>query len=182
MDANTLGDLIVSRDKINQRIRELQKMAGAWTSDCDPMFRHEALTRAVQRGLLALDQHELEWLYQNPIALFTLHDEVNKASDAHIDTWGPPDKPSSEPELEGEYADLEDADEFEGPYEDAISFDTDGSEFWMPRIFADAKELWNNRPASQGQSEQDPMESSDQFRIAMLITEDPDVDSDGNQQ
>jgi hypothetical protein len=67
--------MVVDREKVNARIRQLQAVrhervlpTGGWDFDL--------LMRVVSEGLDVLSDVQLDWLFDNPVALFMLHDQV----------------------------------------------------------------------------------------------------------
>ena len=74
-DDTSLKDIVVDREKVNARIRQLQAVRGerhVWTDGWDS----DLLDRVVGEGLDVLCDSQLEWVFDNPIALFMLHDRV----------------------------------------------------------------------------------------------------------
>jgi hypothetical protein len=74
-DDVSLKSMVVDREKVNARIRQLQAVrhervlpTGGWDFDL--------LMRVVSEGLDVLSDVQLDWLFDNPVALFMLHDQV----------------------------------------------------------------------------------------------------------
>ena len=74
-DDVSLKSMVVDREKVNARIRQLQAVrhervlpTGGWDFDL--------LMRVVSEGLDVLSDVQLDWLFDNPVALFMLHDRV----------------------------------------------------------------------------------------------------------
>ena len=74
-DDSSLKSMVVDREKVNARIRQLQAVrhervlpTGGWDFDL--------LMRVVSEGLDVLSDVQLDWLFDNPVALFMLHDQV----------------------------------------------------------------------------------------------------------
>ena len=75
VDDTSLRDLVVDRELVNARIRQLQAVRGerhVWTDGWDS----DLLGRVVSEGLDVLCDSQLEWVFDNPVALFILHQEV----------------------------------------------------------------------------------------------------------
>ncbi len=70
-DDTSLKSLVVDREKVDVRIcllcREPQQTDG-WDKDL--------LDRVVAQGLDVLNDSQLDWLFDNPVALLMLHQEV----------------------------------------------------------------------------------------------------------
>lgn len=74
-DDTSLKGIVVDREKVNARIRQLQAVrhervlpTSGWDFDL--------LERVVEHGLDVLSDEQLDWLFDNPVALFMLHDRV----------------------------------------------------------------------------------------------------------
>jgi hypothetical protein len=74
-DDVSLKSMVVDREKVNARIRQLQAVrhervlpTGGWDFDL--------LMRVVSEGLDVLSDVQLDWLFDNPVALSMLHDQV----------------------------------------------------------------------------------------------------------
>ena len=83
-DDTSLKGIVVDREKVNARIRQLQAVrhervlpTDGWDSDL--------LDRVVSEGLDVLCDSQLEWVFDNPIALFMLHQEVLESGSSY---WG----------------------------------------------------------------------------------------------
>ena len=84
VDDTSLRDLVVDRELVNARIRQLQAVRGerhVWTDGWDS----DLLGRVVSEGLDVLCDSQLEWVFDNPIALFMLHDRVMESGGSY---WG----------------------------------------------------------------------------------------------
>ena len=75
VDDSSLKSLVVDREKVNARIRQLQAVRherilprGGW--------HPSILDHVVEHGLDVLSDVQLDWLFDNPVALFMLHDRV----------------------------------------------------------------------------------------------------------
>ena len=74
-DDTSLKDVVVDREKVNARIRQLRAVRGerhVWTDGWDS----DLLDRVVDEGLDVLCDSQLEWVFDNPVALFMLHEAV----------------------------------------------------------------------------------------------------------
>ena len=75
VDDSSLKSMVVDREKVNARIWQLQAVrhervlpTSGWDFD---LFE-----RVVSEGLDVLSDVQLDWLFDNPVALFMLHQEV----------------------------------------------------------------------------------------------------------
>lgn len=84
VDDASLKGIVVDRELVNARIRQLQAVRGErhiWTDGWDS----DLLERVVSEGLDVLCDSQLDWLFDNPVALFMLHQEVVESGGAY---WG----------------------------------------------------------------------------------------------
>lgn len=84
VDDSSLKSLVVDREKVNARIRQLQAVrhervlpTGGW--------HPSILDNVVAHGLDVLSDAQLDWLFDNPVALFMLHMEVVESGGSY---WG----------------------------------------------------------------------------------------------
>lgn len=83
-DDTSLKGVVVDRELVNARIRQLQAVRGerhVWTDGWDS----DLLTRVVSEGLDVLCDSQLEWVFDNPVALFMLHEAVLESDSPY---WG----------------------------------------------------------------------------------------------
>ena len=74
-DDTSLRGIVADRGSVNTRIRQLQAVrhersipVGGWN--------RALLERVVAEGLDVLSDTQIDWLFDNPVALFILHQEV----------------------------------------------------------------------------------------------------------
>ena len=85
VDDSSLKSIVVDRELLNTRIRQLQAVRhervlpiGGW--------HPSILDHVVEHGLDVLSDVQLDWLFDNPVALFMLHENVVEEGGSYW--WG----------------------------------------------------------------------------------------------
>jgi hypothetical protein len=85
VDDSSLKSIVVDRELLNTRIRQLQAVrhervlpTGGW--------HPSILDHVVEHGLDVLSDVQLDWLFDNPVALFMLHENVVEEGGSYW--WG----------------------------------------------------------------------------------------------